>query len=151
MTKTKYETQNTMFNETFVFENVMLSSKEWGCEKVGLILWDRNNFLTNTKIGGIEFSLDNIYRQKQHEYFRKWVPMTLPNAPGKEHGFLHISIHVLKRGDEAPSLDAKETLQGEVSENSLVLSDPKIERKVFLLNCLIYRGEDIKVCVIFRF
>jgi Ca2+-dependent lipid-binding protein len=102
VTRTKYETQNMLFNETFVFENVMLTPDEWACEKLGLSLWDRNDFLTNKKIGGIEFSLDNIYRQKQHEYFRKWVPITLPEAPGKEHGFLHISVHVLKRGINQP-------------------------------------------------
>ncbi len=143
VTRTKYETQNTVFNETYVFEGVLLTDEERAREKIGLNLYDRNTFLANTRIGGIEFSLDNVYRQKNHEYFRKWVSMALPDAPGREQGYLHVSVHVLKKGDTIPSHDAKETLEGEVSKD-VILRDPQVERKMFVLNCLVYRAEGIQ-------
>eukprot|EP00466_Bigelowiella_natans_P007748 jgi/Bigna1/131767/aug1.15_g6475 len=145
-TFTKYETVDMVFNETYVFEGVMLTDDEWKREKVAFTLYNRNSFVPNKSIGEIEFSLSNVYRQKNHEYFRKWVPVTLPESPGKENGFLRISVHVLKRGDPAPARNKLELLQSEAVENSekLGFSDPKVEQKVFLLNCLIYRGEDIK-------
>lgn len=40
--------------------------------------------------GQFEFSLENIYRQKGHEYYRRWVPLTLPSEPGAERGYLLI-------------------------------------------------------------
>ncbi|GAB5368390.1 hypothetical protein AAMO2058_001315100 [Amorphochlora amoebiformis] len=144
-TRTKYETNNTVFNEEFFFENVMLTNKEFSREKIGLNLYDRNDFLPNRRIGGIEFSLDNIYRQKGHEYFRKWVPCTLPEAPGKEHGFLLVSIYVLKRGDPTPERKESAFLEvADLDKKGKLLVDPNIDRKIYYLNVLIYRAEDIK-------
>mmetsp|Transcript_22475 Transcript_22475/g.33520 ORF Transcript_22475/g.33520 Transcript_22475/m.33520 type:complete len:1427 (+) Transcript_22475:66-4346(+) len=146
VTRTSYETNNTLFNEVFVFENVMLTDDEWKREKIGLNVYDRNDFIANERIGGIEFSLENVYRQKDHEYFRKWMPIVLPQKPGKPQGYLRLSLYILKRGDPTPIHDDTQVFATETAadEKKLTLDDPDVKRKIYLLNCFIYRAEGLR-------
>jgi len=146
ITRTKFETVNTTFNETFVFEEIMLTEEEFNREKIALTLYDRNDFVWNKQIGGIEFSLDNVHRRKNHEYYRKWVPMTNPTTPGKENGFMRCSVYVLKRGDPTPERHPEGGLiqEAEDTKTGPDLLPPEIDRKVYILNCLVYRAEHVQ-------
>eukprot|EP00466_Bigelowiella_natans_P015780 jgi/Bigna1/67723/fgenesh1_pg.4_\ len=88
MTKTQSATVNCVWNETFVFEDIFLSKEEFAAEKIGLNIYSRNFFVVNTLVGCCEFSLQNVYRQTNHEYYRKWVPIVHPDYPEVDTGLL---------------------------------------------------------------
>jgi hypothetical protein len=39
--------------------------------------------------GSYEFSVANVYRQKGHQYYRRWVPIALPDEPDMDQVALH--------------------------------------------------------------
>lgn len=141
-TRTKFQTSNAVWNEMYTFENVMLTEDEWKREKVSVSCVDRNDFTRNQFIGGVEFSLTNIYRQKSHEYHRKWTPLVHPDEPGKDHGHIQVSVYVLKKGDTTPSHGAGAEADF-LNEKQPILRAPSDEPSLYLLNILLYRGEDL--------
>eukprot|EP00954_Amorphochlora_amoebiformis_P024661 1367830-Amorphochlora_amoeboformis.AAC.1 len=141
-TYTKFQTANSVWNEKFVFENVMLTEDQWKREKIALSVVDRNDFTPNALIGQVEFSLTNIYRQKNHEYYRKWTPIVKPDEPGKDHGWIKVSVYVLKKGDATPSHE--ETELGNLNEKDPVLRAPDDSKQsMYVLNVLLYRAEGL--------
>eukprot|EP00469_Lotharella_globosa_P005541 CAMPEP_0167793706 /NCGR_PEP_ID=MMETSP0111_2-20121227/13347_1 /TAXON_ID=91324 /ORGANISM="Lotharella globosa, Strain CCCM811" /LENGTH=1364 /DNA_ID=CAMNT_0007686929 /DNA_START=58 /DNA_END=4149 /DNA_ORIENTATION=+ len=141
-TYTKFQTANALFNEKFIFENVMLTKTEWETEKIALSVVDRNDFTPNASIGQVEFSLTNVYRQKNHEYYRKWTPIVRPHEPGKDHGWIQVSVYVLKKGDPTPSHE--QTEYEHINDKEPVLRAPSdLKQSMFVLNVLLYRAEGL--------
>mmetsp|Transcript_24644 Transcript_24644/g.34257 ORF Transcript_24644/g.34257 Transcript_24644/m.34257 type:complete len:1388 (+) Transcript_24644:81-4244(+) len=141
-TCTKFQTANSVWNEKFVFENVMLTDSQWETEKIALTVVDRNDFTPNAMVGTVEFSLTNIYRQTNHEYYRKWTPIVRPDEPGKDHGCMQVSVYVLKRGDATP-------VHGDTEYELMADKDPVLRAPVdlkgsmYVLNVLLYRAEGL--------
>ena len=137
---TKYSTVNALWDTTYMFEDVMLTDEEFGTEKVTIGAYDRNALFKNELIGSYEFSLENIYRQKGHEYYRKWVPLTVPTDPGYPHGHMLCSIYVLKEGDPTPSHEGFEPEE----DTEEVLEEPELKHwHPYFLNVLIYKAQNL--------
>eukprot|EP01006_Ploeotia_vitrea_P045078 TRINITY_DN66894_c5_g6_i1.p1 TRINITY_DN66894_c5_g6~~TRINITY_DN66894_c5_g6_i1.p1 ORF type:complete len:1357 (-),score=756.79 TRINITY_DN66894_c5_g6_i1:54-4124(-) len=138
-TDTKPKTVNCVWEQVFMFEDAMLTHEEFQSEKVSIGVYDRNNFTANELIGSFEFSLSNVYRQRNHEYYRKWTPMLKPHEPKHSEGWVLLSIYVLKDGDPTPNHDINDVEDGEIlAEPNIVMERPN------LLNVLVYKGASLQ-------
>mmetsp|Transcript_4252 Transcript_4252/g.6336 ORF Transcript_4252/g.6336 Transcript_4252/m.6336 type:complete len:1428 (-) Transcript_4252:52-4335(-) len=142
---------NVVYNETYSFENVMLSEDEFLREKVVIRVYDKNTFVPNSLIGMCELSMENIYNQKNHQYAKKWLPLRKPETPSFEQGFIRITCHVLKAFDPSP-LQGQDFVDQKLlktnpseEEKGEVLVDPVLSVTVHKLNVMIYRGEGLRV------
>lgn len=138
-TDTQPNTNNAVWDQVFLFDSVNLREEEFAAEKLSFNVLNKNDFVRNRLIGSYEFSLGNIYRQKNHQYYRQWVPLTLPEKPENEEGYLLVTVYVLGPDDPTPVGSGKDS-----ESDQQVLSFPSIgDRRTFVLNVLVYRGADI--------
>ncbi|GAB5369643.1 hypothetical protein AAMO2058_001422700 [Amorphochlora amoebiformis] len=146
-TKIRPRIVSTVFNETYVFENVMLSSAEMETEKLQIWVYDREIFTSNALIGSCELSLRNIYARESHQYKKCWLALRKPETPGQQRGFLRITTHVLGPNDPSPPNDGKisDPVQlDDGNEDDLILGEPSISTSLHLLYVYIYRGEGLR-------
>lgn len=138
-TDTQPNTNNAVWDQVFMFEHVPLRDEEFAQEKLSFSVLNKNDFTRNRLIGSYEFSLGNIYRQKNHQYYRQWVPLTLPEKPENDEGYLLVTVYVLGPNDPTPLGTDKDR-----DNDSNVLNSPALpERRTYVLNVIIYRGVDI--------
>jgi hypothetical protein len=150
-TECKYATVNAVWEAKYHFDQMPFSDDEFQREKILFSVYNRNHFQANRLIGSFEFSLSNIHRQRNHQYYRKWVPLAIPDNPDINQGFLLVTIYVLGEiakdaygqielseitpGNEAINLDKKE-------QKTLV--NPNMDdRKPYVLNCVVYKAANL--------
>ena len=102
-THAKSRTVNAVWEERFVFDRVRLTEEEFNREKICLEVTDKNNFARNAFIGSYELSLSHIYRQKEHQFYREWFPLTQPTRPTTPLGYILVTVYVLGENDPVPN------------------------------------------------
>lgn len=138
-TETKYETVNPVWEAKFVFEGVELSDVDFQREKLSIKVYSRNDFFSNDLIGSYEFALNHVHRQQNHQFYRHWMPLTLPDNPGNIQGFLLATVYVLMPGDPTPSADGNNP-----EDDVKILVEPEMpDRRPFILNVLTYRAQHL--------
>mmetsp|Transcript_8495 Transcript_8495/g.16195 ORF Transcript_8495/g.16195 Transcript_8495/m.16195 type:complete len:1348 (-) Transcript_8495:95-4138(-) len=141
-TEVKRTSINVVWETRFIFNGIRLTSTQFDKEKIHFKVYDRNTFFRNALIGSYEFTLSNVHRQKQHQYYRKWVPLVDPTNHAGERGFLLLSVYTLKAGEPTP-----EPPIGQGVEEDEILTDPTDpelrDRKPYILNVIAYRARDL--------
>lgn len=136
-------TVNAVWDQVFTWDDVALSKEEFQNEKIALSVMHKSDFSRNKLIGSYEFSLGNIYRQKSHQYYRTWVPLTQPEKPENEEGHLLCSVYVLGPNDPTP-INPTISSSDEANNEDQLLHDPiNPDKRMFVLNVLVYRATDV--------
>ena len=86
-----------------------------------------------------------------HELYRKWVVLSNPAKPQLQQGFLMLSVRVLKPGDSPPthSTDYGQLYAPENSKGFKPLVPPTIKRTSYSLNIRLYRGQNVRISIIY--
>jgi hypothetical protein len=163
-TDVKVNCLNCVWEKMFSYENLRMTDEQFEHEKLAFKIYDKSHFTRNEVIGthspfqhfffhsfssshvwpefsagSYEVSLNFIYRCKNREVFRTWVPLTRPDKPVKEWGYLLFSAYVIKKGDPVPTHD--------LDDDKAMLEDnlmaPDLQRKGYLLNSYFYRAQDL--------
>jgi hypothetical protein len=136
---------NAVWDKVFMWSDVMLTNERFQTEKISFSVQHRANWGRNSLIGSYEFSLGNIYRQKNHQYYELWVPLRKPDKPGFDEGHLKLTVYVLGPNDPTPPHEpASEQKQEEDNDEGKVLETPgDMDVKMFVLNVLVYKAKDV--------
>lgn len=138
-TDVKVNCLNCVWEKMFSFDSLRLTEEQFEHEKLAFKIYDKSHFTRNEVIGSYEISLNHIYRCKNREVYRTWVPLTRPASPVKEWGYLLFSAYVIKKGDPVPSHDLDDD-KAMLEDNLLA---PDLQRKGYLLNTYFYRAQDL--------
>jgi hypothetical protein len=104
-TDVKKDSLNCVWEKHMSFDGMMLTEEQFQHEKLAFKIYDKSHFTRNQVIGCYEIALNFIYRCKNREVYRTWVPLTRPESPVKEWGYLLFSAYVVKKGDPVPVHD----------------------------------------------
>jgi hypothetical protein len=140
-TGVKTDCINCVWEKIYSFDYMQMTKEQFEHEKLGFKIYDKNHFLRNQVIGSYECSLNFIYKCKNREVYRTWVPLTRPDSPIKEWGYILFSAYVLKKGDPVPHHNLDDDRA--ILEDNLVA--PDIVRKGYMLNCYFYKAQDIPI------
>jgi Ca2+-dependent lipid-binding protein len=91
ITKTHYETNNPVWNQSFTFEKVLLNPLELETMELVIEVYDHNALFANELIGYTSVGLSTMYRHINHEFYRVWVPLFNKELGAKIQGKLQIS------------------------------------------------------------
>eukprot|EP00499_Haloplacidia_sp_CaronLabIsolate_P010402 CAMPEP_0196772422 /NCGR_PEP_ID=MMETSP1104-20130614/2224_1 /TAXON_ID=33652 /ORGANISM="Cafeteria sp., Strain Caron Lab Isolate" /LENGTH=856 /DNA_ID=CAMNT_0042142557 /DNA_START=126 /DNA_END=2693 /DNA_ORIENTATION=+ len=143
-TEIQRNTVNCIWDEVFIFENIMLTADEFERENIYVQVFEANTFWRNELIGQYTFGFAKVNRQKEHrhQFFRTWVVLTDPNNPAEEQGFVRCTATVLGPGDKPPSHEST-LVQRDDEEGELILRPPTVRRRGYNLNIKLYRAEGL--------
>lgn len=152
-TRTRFGSVNAVFNESFTFENVLLTPSEFRCEKVAVRVFDRNVATRNSLVGACEAGLESIFHQHNHQLYKRWLPIYRPGIPCYHRGFVRVTMHVLGPKDATPlndysilsaSADPAEKLLARAKDDAMRLTEPEMKTSFHILSVLLYRAEGLR-------
>ena len=135
---------NVVWDQTFVFEDVMLTQDEFERENIVIQIFDANVFVRNKLIGQYSFGVEKTWSQPIpiHQFYKKWVLIADPSEPEKIQGYLKCSVTVLGPGDRAPSHALED--EAEKSSSDWLLKSPPIGKRMgYHLDVRVFRGEGL--------
>eukprot|EP00742_Colponemidia_sp_Colp-10_P006543 GILJ01007013.1.p1 GENE.GILJ01007013.1~~GILJ01007013.1.p1 ORF type:complete len:1298 (-),score=199.01 GILJ01007013.1:115-4008(-) len=145
-TRKKDVTSGCFWNETFVFEKLQFTERDMKDQKILLEVQNANPVFRNDMIGEFVFDMGSVHIQPDHEYYKQWVPLTIPANPSKEQGFLKVSIFVIGENDTPPFHDLNDNADegGEaMSLKQVIQAPPALQRTFYHLFIKIMKVEDL--------
>ena len=81
-------------------------------------LYDHNALLTNELIGQYSIGLSTLYRNTNHEFYKKWITMWNKDEPNKKQGYLLISCFIVGPNERPPFHAADEDFDPDAQDDS---------------------------------
>jgi len=103
-TAIKQPTTETTFDEVLFYQLEDMNEDTLRLGRIRCEVYDANSLVSKgDMIGAWQTDFDFIYYQDDHEYYRKWVPLTGGHGASKTgmHGFLQLSVTILGPGDKS--------------------------------------------------
>jgi Ca2+-dependent lipid-binding protein len=83
-TTKKYETNSAIWNQTLTFSGITMNQYELETFEMNIDLFDHNALLTNELIGIYSIGLSTLYRNTNHELYKKWITLFNKEVPNKK-------------------------------------------------------------------
>lgn len=160
-----YETNNAVWNQTFIFDKVSLNRLELETMELIFEVYDYNAFMPNELIGYHSVALSTMYRSMNHEFYRTWVPLMNAEVGSDHQGYLMISWYIIGPNEKPPAHrkdavfnedeeeldedmapDISEAKKRELQDKKkgiFLLKNPQMFNKQYLLNINIVKVEGI--------
>jgi hypothetical protein len=94
---------SAVFDDEFIFPDVQLPANEYAKSTIKIQVYDANIIFRNELLGQFAFQISKVREQQTHQFYRTWVVLAHPDAPGSPRGFLKCTVTVLGKGDAPPS------------------------------------------------
>ena len=117
-TTKKYETNSAIWNQTLTFSGISMNQYELETFEMNIDLYDHNALLTNELIGSYSIGLSTLYRNTNHEFYKKWVTIWNKDNPNKKQGYLLLSCFIVGPNERPPFHAADEDFDPDANDDS---------------------------------
>eukprot|EP01065_Artemidia_motanka_P052325 TRINITY_DN9425_c0_g1_i1.p1 TRINITY_DN9425_c0_g1~~TRINITY_DN9425_c0_g1_i1.p1 ORF type:complete len:2387 (+),score=668.56 TRINITY_DN9425_c0_g1_i1:60-7220(+) len=130
------------FDEELVF-TVRNPTRSWWNRRIELDVFNRGRIprISSHRIGGFSFEIASVYSQKKHEYYRRWVALTIGDGDFRVRGYLQVSVMVVGPRDDIPEHDDEEAEDEDDMKN--VLQPKRTTLQQVILRASVFRAEGI--------
>eukprot|EP00602_Paraphysomonas_sp_CaronLab_P003319 CAMPEP_0185019240 /NCGR_PEP_ID=MMETSP1103-20130426/1865_1 /TAXON_ID=36769 /ORGANISM="Paraphysomonas bandaiensis, Strain Caron Lab Isolate" /LENGTH=1852 /DNA_ID=CAMNT_0027549443 /DNA_START=18 /DNA_END=5573 /DNA_ORIENTATION=+ len=149
------EALSCVFDELFIFNFRNMDKDVFSEGVIRVKVMNANVVTKNDLIGAYAFDATQVYFQKDHEHYRKWVALMNDDDPQDTgvQGYLKLSIQIVGPGDKLKVHDEEEEARKEreaMAKNgadigAMVIMPPTIKKEWKYVVTSIYRAEYLPV------
>ena len=146
---------NCVFDELFIFNFRNMDKDVFSEGVIRVEIMNANVVTKNDLIGAYTFDASQVYFQKDHEMYRKWVALMNDEDPEDNavQGYLKLSVQIVGPGDKLKVHDEEEEMRKEREAmakgggdvGSMVIMPPTIKKEWKYIVTSIYRAEYLPV------
>ena len=154
-TTVQYSCTSCVFDELCIFDQKNVDKETLEENIIRISCYDSNTVGRNVMIGSWVCDTTMVYFQKDHEYYRKWVPL-MDDEDADDvgvQGYMKLSITVIGPGDKMKVHDEdaekREEMQKEAAAGgdvgALVMAPPNMKKEWVYMVATIYKCEALTV------
>lgn len=149
------ESLNCVFDEVYIFNFRNLDKDVFSEGIIRIKVMDANVLTKNVLIGSYNFDATQVYFQKDHEFYRKWVALMNEDDPqdNSVQGYLKLTVQIVGPGEKMKIHDEEEEARKEREAmaksgndlGSMIIMPPTIKKEWKFLVTTVYRAEYLPV------
>lgn len=154
-TTVKYSCTSCVFDELLIFDCKNMEKEEFEEAIIRVSCYDSNTIGRNKMIGGWACDATHVYFQKDHESYRKWIPL-MDDEDEEDvgvQGYMKLSVSIIGPGEKMKVHDEdaekREEMKAEAAAGgdigSLVMEPPNVRKEWVYFVATIYKCEALTV------